>query len=249
VIAGHDPKDSTSLPKSIDFDLNNLKKPVENLRIGIPKEYMSEGVSEEVAKRVRETVDKLKEMGAEVKEVSLPHTDYAIPVYYIIAPAEASSNLARFDGIRYGVREEAENLMDIYFKSRGKGFGAEVKRRIMIGTYVLSSGYYDAYYLSAQKVRTLIREDFEKVFTEVDALITPTAPTTAFKLGAKTDDPIQMYLSDIFTISANLAGIPAISVPAGRDSQNLPIGVQIMTPLLNEENLFRVAYQVEGIYR
>lgn len=246
VIAGHDPMDSTSLNQSTNFNLENIKKPIKGLKIGIPKEYFSEGIDQEVSQAVRKAIEILKSKGAEFKEVSLPNTESAIPVYYIIAPAEASSNLARFDGIRYGVREEADSLLDIYRKSRGKGFGKEVKRRIMIGTYVLSSGYYDAYYLGAQKARTLICKDFQNVFSQVDALITPTTPTTSFKIGEKTADPIQMYLSDIFTISANLAGIPALSLPAGKDSRGLPIGVQVMTSLLEEEKLFQVAYHIES---
>lgn len=245
VIAGHDEMDSTSLNKGIDLSLDKIKESVKGMKIGIPKEYFIDGLEKDVDEKIKESIEKLKELGAEIIEVSLPHTEYAVPVYYLIATAEASSNLARFDGIRYGVREEAEDLIDIYLKSRGKGFGSEVKRRIMLGTYSLSSGYYDAYYLSAQKVRTLIREDFKKAFSQVDALITPTSPTTAFEFGAKSADPVQMYLSDVFTISINLAGLPAISIPAGKDKNGLPIGVQILGDLLEEEKMFKVAYNLE----
>jgi len=245
VIAGHDPLDSTSLDKPLDFQISDIKSPIKGLKIGIPKEYFTEGLSAETRAALEKTIEVLKAQGAEFLEVSLPYTEYAVPVYYVIALAEASSNLARFDGIRYGMRKEAAKLIDVYTKTRTQGFGEEVKRRIMVGSYVLSSGYYDAYYLSAQKVRTLIREDFTKAFGQVDALLTPTAPTTAFKIGEKTSDPVQMYLSDIYTISANLAGIPGLSLPVGKDSHGLPIGAQLMSNLLDEKTLFRVAYAIE----
>ncbi|HCL57183.1 MAG TPA: Asp-tRNA(Asn)/Glu-tRNA(Gln) amidotransferase GatCAB subunit A [Spirochaetia bacterium] len=248
-IAGHDPMDSTSILNPLDFQIENIKKPIKGLRVGLVKEYRVDGLQPEIASKIDETVKRLKEMGALIQEVSLPNTQYAIPIYYIIAPAEASSNLARFDGIRYGKREEAEKLIDIYLKSRGKGFGQEVKRRIMIGTYVLSSGYYDAYYLSAQKVRTLVSQDFASAFKEVDVLLTPTSPTTAFKIGEKTSDPLQMYLSDIFTISANLAGLPAVSIPAGKDSKGLPIGIQLIGNLLEDEKILQTAYNLEQHFK
>ncbi|HOJ50252.1 MAG TPA: Asp-tRNA(Asn)/Glu-tRNA(Gln) amidotransferase subunit GatA [Spirochaetota bacterium] len=245
VIGGHDPMDSTSLNKDHEVNIDNIKKDIKGLRVGIPKEYFTGGINEEVEKGIKKSIEVLKELEAKIVDISLPHTEYAVATYYIIAPAEASSNLARFDGIRYGVREKADTLIETYKKTRGNGFGKEVKRRIMIGTYVLSSGYYDAYYLSAQKVRTLIRDDFKKAFDNVDVIISPTSPTTAFKIGEKIDDPISMYLSDIFTISANIAGIPAMSIPIGRDSKKLPIGIQIMSKWLDEETMFRVAYNLE----
>jgi len=245
IIGGYDPMDSTSLNKDHTVSIDAIKKDIKGLKVGIPVEYFTAGIDKEVEKSIRDAIDVLKDLGASIVEISLPHTDYAVATYYIIAPAEASSNLARFDGIRYGVREEGEDLVSTYKKTRGKGFGKEVKRRIMIGTYVLSSGYYDAYYLSAQKVRTLIRQDFKNAFSNVDVIISPTSPTTAFKIGEKLNDPISMYLSDIFTISANIAGIPAMSLPIGRDSKGLPIGIQIMTNVLDEETMFKVAFNIE----
>jgi aspartyl-tRNA(Asn)/glutamyl-tRNA(Gln) amidotransferase subunit A len=194
---------------------------------------------------VRAALEKLADLGAEIVEVSLPHTDYALPVYYLIAPAEASANLARYDGVRYGLRIVGNSLEDTYKQTRGQGFGPEVKRRIMLGTYALSAGYYDAYYLKAQKVRTLIKGDFDRAFQQVDVIVTPTSPTTAFRIGEKTDDPIQMYLSDIFTLSVNLAGICGINVPCGFDAQGLPIGMQIIGPALGETTILRVAYAYE----
>jgi len=212
----------------------------------VPKEYFGEGVDAEVRKSVEDAIALCKSLGAEVKEISLPHTDLAIPVYYIIATAEASSNLARYDGVRYTHRsKDADDVLSLYFKSRAEGFGEEVKRRIILGSYVLSSGYYDAYYLRAQKVRTLIRKDFEDAFQSVDAIITPTSPTTAFKIGEKTDDPLAMYLSDICTINVNLAGLPGISLPCGFTQAGLPIGVQLIGKAFGEAELLSMAYAYE----
>ncbi|HHH40698.1 MAG TPA: Asp-tRNA(Asn)/Glu-tRNA(Gln) amidotransferase GatCAB subunit A, partial [Chloroflexi bacterium] len=215
---------------------------LEGLRIGVPREYFIEGMQPEVEEAVRAALDVLADLGAEVREVSLPHTDYALPVYYLIAPAEASANLARYDGVRYGLRVEAEDMWETYRQTRGRGFGAEVKRRIMLGTYALSAGYYDAYYLRAQKVRTLIKGDFDRAFRQVDVIVAPVTPTTAFRIGEKVDDPLQMYLSDVFTLSMNLAGIGGVSLPCGFDRQGLPIGMQVMGPALGEEVVLRVAY-------
>lgn len=246
VIAGHDPRDSTSAGVEVPDYLAALNEGVDGVRIGLPKEYFSEGLDQEVEKAIKGSVAQLEGLGAKVDEVSLPHTDYAIATYYIIATAEASSNLARYDGARYGFRSgNPEDLFDMYAKSRSEGFGEEVKRRIMLGTYVLSAGYYEAYYRKAQKVRTLIKGDFDKAFEEFNVLITPTSPTPAFKLGEKLDDPLTMYLSDIYTISVNLAGIPAISVPCGYSSTGLPIGLQILGKPFDEEMVLRVAYAVE----
>lgn len=245
-LAGHDPADSTSAQvESVDFK-KALVTDVKDLRIGIPSEYFTQGVDTEISERIKECVQILLSLGANADEVSLPHTVAALPTYYIIAPAEASSNLARFDGVRYGYRAETSNLTDMYTLTRSQGFGAEVKRRIMLGTYALSSGYYDAYYLKAQKVRTLIKNDFDQVFKKFDVLITPTTPTTAFKLGENINNPLAMYMSDVLTVTANLAGIPAISIPVGFDSNGLPIGLQIMSKHFNEATLFRVAYTLES---
>lgn len=245
VISGYDHKDSTSINIDVPDYINALSEDINGLRIGLPKEYFIEGLDKDVEKSVKEAVKVLENLGAKVEEVSLPHTEYAVAVYYIIAPSEASANLARYDGVRYGFRAECDNLLDQYENTRGQGFGAEVKRRIMLGTYALSAGYYDAYYGKAQKVRTLIKKDFEEVFKKVDVIITPTAPSTAFKIGEKASDPLQMYLSDIFTISCNLAGNPGISVPCGFDSQNLPIGLQVIGKPFAEEEILRVAYHYE----
>lgn len=243
VICGHDPKDSTSVDRPVPNFLSNLKKPIKGMRIGVPKENFMAGLDKEVESRVREAIDVLKKLGADVKEISLPTSDAALAVYYILAPSEASSNLARFDGMRYGFRnQQATNLIEQYGLNRRDGFGAEVKRRIMIGTYALSSGYYDAYYSKAQKVRTLIKRDFEKAFQGVDVILTPVSPTPAFRIGEKIDDPLTMYLSDIYTIPANLAGVPGISVPCGFSSKNLPIGVQFLTPAFNDSDLLRLAH-------
>lgn len=246
VISGKDENDSTSVNKEIPpytSLLDNGKK----LKIGIPKEYFAEGLDEEIRTAILNVIDELKLEGYEVKEVSLPKSEYTIATYYILTTAEASSNLARLDGARYGYRaKEYSNLRDMYLNSRSEGFGKEVKRRIMLGTYVLSSGYYDAYYRKAQKVRRLIKEDFDNVFSEVDLLITPTTPTVAFKLGEKSDDPLQMYLSDIYTTSANLAGIPGMNVPIGKNSENMPIGMQILSRQFDEEKIFQLASKIQN---
>jgi aspartyl-tRNA(Asn)/glutamyl-tRNA(Gln) amidotransferase subunit A len=243
-VAGHDPKDSTSRVESVQPYSKILKKTenLRGLRIGIPKEYFVAGLDPEMDASLRAAIRQLESLGAQAVEVSLPHTQYAIPVYYLILFAEASSNLAKYDGIRFGLSErDGEGLLDVYLKTRAAGFGAETKRRIMLGTFALSAGYYDAYYLKAQKVRTLIRQDFEKVFQACDALITPVAPTTAFRIGEKVTNPLDMYLSDVFVVAVNLAGIPALSVPCGF-SNGLPIGMQIMGPHLSEEMLLRIGY-------
>src|SRR3989339_400315 len=248
-IRGKDKFDSTSVGNErvkIIAEKFSGKKNFKDLKIGIPKEYFISGMDGEVEKNIKSKISELEKRGAKIKTVSLPHTDYALAVYYIIMPAEVSANLARYDGIRYGAREKsAKNLLETYFKTRAKNFGDEPKRRIMLGTYVLSSGYYDAYYLQAQKMRTLIQEDFKKVFTEVDCLITPTTPTTAFKIGEKVDDPLAMYLNDIFTVSANVAGIPAISLPCG-EAHGLPVGIQVMGQWFGEEIVFEVAKEIEN---
>ena len=246
VLAGHDPLDSTSIPEAVPDYTADLTGEIRGLRLGLPKEYFIGGMDKEVSAAVQTAVKHLESLGAEVQEISLPHTDYAVATYYIVATAEASANLARFDGIRYGIRVEGADPNELYMKTRGAGFGAEVKRRIILGTYVLSSGYYDAYYLRAQKVRTLIRHDFLKAFEKVDAIVTPTSPTPAFKAGEKLDDPLQMYLSDIFTISCNLAGISGISVPCGFTSDpKLPIGLQLLGKPFGEGTLFRIAHVYE----
>jgi aspartyl-tRNA(Asn)/glutamyl-tRNA(Gln) amidotransferase subunit A len=242
VIAGHDPMDSTSANVPVPDYAADLAKPVSGLRIGIPKEYFGEGLDAEVRAAVEAGIARLRSAGCEIVPISLPHTAYAIPTYYIIATAEASANLARFDGVRYGHRTKgAHSLSEMYRKSRDEGFGAEVKRRIMLGTYALSSGYYDAYYLKAQRVRTLLTRDFEEAFQKVDAIVTPTAPTAAFKIGEKSDDPLSMYLADIYTVTADLAGIPGISVPCGETKSGLPIGLQILGKHFDESTVLRVA--------
>ena len=246
VIAGHDPSDSTSVNRPVPDYVAGLDRPIRGLRVGLPREYFVEGMQPEVEQAVRAAVRQLQSLGATVDEVSLPHTQYAVAAYYLIATAEASSNLARYDGVKYGFRAtDAENLLDMYRKTRDQGFGPEVKRRIMLGTYALSAGYYDAYYLQAQKVRTLIRQDFTAVFENHDVIVTPTAPTTAFKIGEKTDDPLQMYLSDIFTISVNLAGLPGLVLPCGFDAVGLPIGLQILARPFEEETALRLGYAYE----
>lgn len=251
IIAGYDPKDSTSVNIQIPDYLEELDKGIKGIKIGVPKEYFVEGIDKEVREKVENLIKKLAKEGAIVEQTSLPHTEYAVADYYIIAPAEASSNLARYDGVKYGYRSETppsdRDLREMYFNTRREGFGAEVKRRILIGTYSLSSGYYDAYYLKALKVRTLIKQDFDEAFKKYDCLITPTSPTPAFKLGEKLDDPLKMYLSDIFTISANLAGIPGISIPAGKSSDGLPIGAQILGPHFQEKKLLQIAYIAEKL--
>jgi aspartyl-tRNA(Asn)/glutamyl-tRNA(Gln) amidotransferase subunit A len=244
-MSGHDPKDSTSLPvETPDFPAF-VGKSVKGLRIGVPREYRIEGMPGEIETLWSQGIDWLREAGCEIREVSLPHTKYALPAYYIIAPAEASSNLARYDGMRYGARVEADTLADVYQQTRSAGFGDEVKRRILIGTYVLSAGYYDAYYLKALKVRRRIADDFDRAFETVDALLTPTAPSAAFGLGENSADPIAMYLNDIFTVTVNLAGLPAISVPGGLDSQGLPLGLQLIGRTLDEGALFSLAGALE----
>jgi aspartyl-tRNA(Asn)/glutamyl-tRNA(Gln) amidotransferase subunit A len=246
VLSGHDQRDSTSVPQPVPHYAAALSGGIKGLKLGLPKEYMVGGLDPEVSQAIESAVKQFGKLGAEIIEISLPHTQYAIATYYIIATAEASANLARFDGIRYGLRVEGRDPIALYSKTRGAGFGAEVKRRIILGTYVLSSGYYDAYYLRAQKVRTLIRRDFLKTFEHVDAIITPTSPTAAFKIGEKADDPLQMYLTDIFTISANLAGICGISVPCGfTQSPKLPIGLQLLGKPFGEETILRLAHAYE----
>ena len=245
-IAGHDPNDATSLkvdiPDYTQYLQPELKK---GLKVGIITETFGEGVDPVVAETVKKAIAKLEELGAEVKEISCPRFRYGIAAYYIIAPSEASANLARYDAVRYGMRRESDNLLEMYTNTRAAGFGAEVKRRIMIGTYVLSAGYYDAYYLKAQKVRTLIKQDFDRAFEDVDILVAPTAPTTAFKAGDKTTDPLSMYLLDLMTIPVNLAGLPGISIPCGFDSQGLPIGLQLISNVLREDVLFHTAHAYE----
>lgn len=245
VIAGHDPKDSTSIDSPVPNyadEINSLKSKIQNLRIGVPKEYFIGGLQPEVENAVREGVRAFERMGAVVKEISLPTTQLGLPVYYLIATAEASSNLSRFDGVKYGLRVNGDDLIDMYGKTRQAGFGDEVKRRIMLGTYALSAGYYDAYYIRAQKVRTLIKQDFERAYQEVDIIMTPVAPTTAFKIGEKAEDPLQMYLTDVFSVTLNLAGNCGISVPCGFDQQKLPIGMQLMGPALGEAQLLAAAH-------
>ncbi len=247
VISGHDENDSTSANVPVPNYEESLTKDVKGLRVGLPKEYFDSSLNSEIRSAIESAADVLRNNGAILKEVSLPHTQYTIATYYILATAEASSNLARYDGARYGYRSEnASDLHSMYVKSRSEGFGTEVKRRIMLGTYVLSAGYYDAYYRKGQKVRRLIKEDFTNVFQDVDCLLTPTSPTTAFKAGEKTDNPLEMYLSDVYTTSANLAGIPGISLPWGKDSRGLPIGVQLLAPQFGEPILFRAADFLEA---
>jgi aspartyl-tRNA(Asn)/glutamyl-tRNA(Gln) amidotransferase subunit A len=246
VISGHDPKDSTSADIGVPDFTAALKKDIKGMKIGIPKEYFIEGMDPEVDKAVRDAVKILEGLGASIKEVTLPHTGYAVATYYILATSEASSNLARYDGVKYGVRAEGvKDLLDLYMKSRSQGFGPEVKRRIMLGTYALSAGYYEAYYKKGQQARTLIKRDFDEAFRSVDIIATPTAPTAAFKIGEKSADPLQMYLSDIFTISVNLAGIPGISVPCGFTRNNLPIGLQLLGRHFDEEAILRASFAYE----
>ncbi|MBW4632354.1 MAG: Asp-tRNA(Asn)/Glu-tRNA(Gln) amidotransferase subunit GatA [Iphinoe sp. HA4291-MV1] len=247
-IAGYDPKDSTSLKVEIPDYTANLKPELSQgkLKIGIIKETFGQGLDSQVEEAIHKAIEQLKELGAEIQEISCPRFRYGVPSYYIIAPSEASANLARYDGVKYGYRApDADSLMSMYGRTRAAGFGAEVKRRIMIGTYTLSAGYYDAYYLKAQKVRTLIKEDFEKAFEKVDVLVCPTVPTTAFKAGEKTSDPLSMYLLDLMTIPVNLAGLPGLSVPCGFDNDGLPIGLQLISNVLREDQLFQVAYAYE----
>ncbi len=246
VIGGHDPLDSTSADVELPDFTEGLKDGIRGLKVGIPKEYFIEGMDPEVDSAIREAIKVVKGMGAEIMDVSLPHTDYAVATYYILATSEASSNLARYDGVKYGYRApENEDLLEMYKNSRSQGFGAEVKRRIMLGTYALSSGYYDAYYRKAQQVRTLIKNDFDAAFKDVDIILTPTAPTPAFRIGEKSADPLQMYLSDIFTISVNLAGIPGMSVPCGLTKDGLPVGLQILGRHFDEATMLRAGWAYE----
>jgi aspartyl-tRNA(Asn)/glutamyl-tRNA(Gln) amidotransferase subunit A len=245
-IAGRDPMDSTSADIPVPDYVAELERPVRGLKIGVAKEYLGEGLDKEIRSAIEAAIQKLARQGCEIVEVSLPHTKYAIPAYYIVATAEASSNLARFDGVRYGYRaKDARTLSEMYRRSRDQAFGAEVKRRIMLGTYALSAGYYDAYYLKAQKVRTLLTRDFEEAFRKVDAIVAPVSPTAAFKLGEKVDDPLAMYLADIYTVTADLAGIPGISVPCGQTKEKLPIGLQILARHFDESTMLRVAQASE----
>jgi aspartyl-tRNA(Asn)/glutamyl-tRNA(Gln) amidotransferase subunit A len=248
VISGHDPSDSTSLNAPVPDFLSGIDRGVSGMTIGVPKEYFAEGLDREVNEKVMQGVTCLESAGAVVKEISLPvagHPEYAVAAYYIIATGEASSNLSRYDGVKYGLRVEGDSLLDMYCKTRSQGFGTEVKRRIMLGTYALSTGYYDAYYLKAQRVRTLIKQDFDLAFESCDLIAAPVAPTPAFKIGEKIDDPLQMYLSDIYTVSVNLAGIPGISVPCGKSSTGLPIGLQLLAPALKETDLISAGFVVE----
>jgi aspartyl-tRNA(Asn)/glutamyl-tRNA(Gln) amidotransferase subunit A len=247
VISGRDPRDSTCVDAPVPDYAGTLENEADlsGMRVGVPKEYFIPGMQTEVEAAVRGAIDRLSDLGAQIQVVSLPHTDYALPVYYLIAPAEASANLARYDGVRYGYRARAEGVKQVYRESRGTGFGAEVKRRVMLGTYALSAGYYDAYYLKAQKVRTLIKNDFDTAFQQVDVIAAPTTPTTAFRIGEKIDDPLEMYLADVFTLSMNLAGTCGLSLPCGFDEAGLPIGLQLMGPAFGEETIFRVAHAFE----
>ena len=244
-ISGHDPLDSTSAPVPVPDFAWAFGQDIKGLKIGIPREYFIEGMDRDVEDAVRAAIKKLESLGAVPVEVSLPHTEYAIATYYILATSEASSNLARYDGVKYGFRADGKDLLDMYMNTRAQGFGAEVKRRIMLGTYTLSAGYYEAYYKKAQQVRTLIKQDFDNAFTKVDVIVTPTSPSAAFKIGEKTTDPLQMYLSDIFTISINLAGVPAISIPCGFTNARLPVGLQIIGKPFDEMSILKAAYAYE----
>ena len=246
VISTYDNKDSTSIDFKRDQYSKNLTKNIKGKKIGIPKEYRVEGMPKEIEELWKKGIDYAKDCGAEIVDISLPNTGYALPTYYIVAPAEASSNLARYDGVKYGFRAKGKNLIDMYEKTRSEGFGSEVQRRIMIGTYVLSSGYYDAYYLKAQKVRKLIKNDFDEVYKKVDAILTPSTPSSAFKIGEKKNDPVSMYLNDIFTVPVNLAGLPAISIPAGHDAAGYPLGLQIIGKAFNEQEILNLAYAMEN---
>lgn len=246
-LSGVDEKDATSIKKVVPSYTKTLGKSIEGMKIGVIKELMDKGINEEVKNILKESIKKLEKLGAKIEEVSLPHIDYSLAIYYIIMPAEASSNLARFDGIRYGKSVNTDNLLNVYLKSRSENFGEEVKRRIILGTYVLSHGYYDAYYLKAQKVRSLIQKDFEKAFSQFDLLLSPSTPTPAFKIGEKTQDPLEMYLSDICTVPANLAGVPAISVPAQLTKEGLPAGIQFIAPYFKEDVLLQAAFAYESV--
>ena len=246
VMSSYDKKDSTSVDYKRNDYLKNLNNSIKGKKIGIPKEYRVEGMSKEIEDLWQKGINIIKDSGCEIVDISLPNTKYALPAYYIVAPAEASSNLARYDGVKYGFRSKGENLINMYEKTRSEGFGDEVKRRIMIGTYVLSSGYYDAYYLKAQKVRKLIKNDFDEAYKKVEAILTPSTPSSAFEIGEKTSDPVSMYLNDIFTVPINLAGLPAISIPAGCDKNNYPLGLQIIGKAFDEQNIFNIAYSMES---
>lgn len=245
VIAGHDKRDSTSIDRKVPDYKTALHQSIQGLKVGVPKEFFSDAISNDVNLTVRAAIQTIQNLGAKIVEVSLPNTKYAVATYYIIAPAEASANLARYDGVRYGLREKGDTLHDMYKNTKGRGFGKEVQRRILIGTYVLSSGYYDAYYIKAQKARTVIRQDYFEAFKEVDVIVGPVSPTTAFKIGEKSDDPLQMYLSDTLTISANLSGLPAMSLPCGFGGDELPIGLQLIGRPFDEETLIRIAHAYE----
>ena len=245
VISSYDNKDSTSVDYTRGNHLKNLNENIKGKKIGIPKEYRIDNMPKEIEELWEKGISIVKKNGAEIIEISLPNTNYALPAYYIVAPAEASSNLARYDGVKYGFRSKGDNLIDMYEKTRSEGFGDEVKRRIMIGTYVLSSGYYDAYYLKAQKVRRLIKNDFDEAYKKVDAILTPSTPSSAFKIGEKSNDPVSMYLNDIFTVPVNLAGLPAISIPSGRDKNNLPLGLQLIGKAFDEQNILNIAFSIE----
>ena len=244
-MSGYDPKDSTSVNKKVESYTKNLTEKIKGLKIGIPKEYRIENMPDEIDVLWKKGIEFLKDAGAIIKDITLPHTKYALPAYYIVAPAEASSNLARYDGVKYGYRSKGNNLIEMYEKTRSEGFGDEVKRRILIGTYVLSSGYYDAYYIKAQKVRQLIKNDFNKAFEKVDAILTPSTPSGPFKVGDKKDDPISMYLNDVFTVPVNLAGLPAISVPGGYDKKKLPLGLQLIGRAFDEQTILNLALAVQ----
>ncbi|MDC0333547.1 Asp-tRNA(Asn)/Glu-tRNA(Gln) amidotransferase subunit GatA [Candidatus Pelagibacter sp.] len=245
VISTYDNKDSTSIDFKRDQYSKNLTRDIKGKKIGIPKEYRVEGMPKEIEELWKKGIEYAKDCGAEIIDISLPNTGYALPTYYIVAPAEASSNLARYDGVKYGFRAKGENLIDMYEKTRSEGFGPEVQRRIMIGTYVLSSGYYDAYYLKAQKVRKLIKNDFDEAYKKVDAILTPSTPSSAFKIGEKKNDPVSMYLNDIFTVPVNLAGLPAISIPAGHDASGYPLGLQLIGKAFKEQEVLNLAYAME----
>ena len=245
VISSYDNKDSTSVDFKRGQYLKDLNKNIKGKKIGIPKQYRVDGMPKEIDELWKKGMKIIEDNGGEIIEINLPNTNYALPTYYIVAPAEASSNLARYDGVKYGFRSKGENLIDMYEKTRSEGFGDEVKRRIMIGTYVLSSGYYDAYYLKAQKVRRLIKNDFDEAYKKVDAILTPSTPSSAFKIGEKTNDPVSMYLNDIFTVPINLAGLPAISIPAGHDKSGYPLGLQVIGKAFDEQNILNIAYSIE----
>ena len=245
IMSTYDTKDSTSVDFKRENYLTNLNENIKGKKIGIPKEYRVDGMPKEIDELWEKGIKIIKENGGEIIEISLPNTNYALPTYYIVAPAEASSNLARYDGVKYGFRSKGENLIDMYEKTRSEGFGDEVKRRIMIGTYVLSSGYYDAYYLKAQKVRRLIKNDFDEAYKKVDAILTPSTPSSAFKIGEKLNDPVSMYLNDIFTVPINLAGLPAISIPAGHDKKGYPLGLQVIGKAFDEQSILNIAFALE----